>query len=205
MESEHNVIPMPVSEAMVAQYPPAAAPLQAVPVPDGENGSVDKIRDILFGSQMRDYDKRFARLEDRLLKESADLRDETRRRFEGLENYIRGEFSALSDRVRNDAQRRDELNETMTLHLQETARNIERKLAQLDEQTAQAQRDLRQQLLNQSRELSDDIRRKHDDLATELAREANELRHDKTDRAALADLFTELAMRLNNQFRLPGE
>lgn len=29
-------------------------------------GNVDKIRDILFGGQMRDYDRRFARVEDRI-------------------------------------------------------------------------------------------------------------------------------------------
>lgn len=214
---EPNVIPMPVpapmqpvQEAAAApQYPQAVPPMQAAPEPVAatiaESGSVDKIRDILFGSQMRDYDKRFARLEERLLKESAELREETRRRFDSLENYIRAEFGSLSDRVKNDAQRRDELNEAMSLHLQETAKSIERKLWQLDEQTAQAQRDLRQQLLNQSKELSDQIHRKSEDLAADLAREASELRHDKTDRAALADLFTELALRLNNQFRLPGE
>jgi hypothetical protein len=44
-----------------------------------------------------------------------------------------------------------------------------------------------------------------DELSAKLAREAEELRNDKTDRAALADLFNELALRLNNQFRLPGE
>ncbi len=32
-------------------------------------GNVDKIRDILFGSQMRDYETRFARLEESLLRE----------------------------------------------------------------------------------------------------------------------------------------
>ncbi len=212
---EPNVIPMPVPAPMpplqeaAPQYPQAVPPLQIVPEPAaaaaGESGSVDKIRDILFGSQMRDYDKRFARLEERLLKESAEVREETRRRFEALENYIRTEFGSLSERVKNDAHRRDELNEALTLHLQETAKSIERKLWQLDEQTAQAQRDLRQQLLNQSKELSDEIRRKSEELTADLAREAGELRHDKTDRAALADLFTELALRLNNQFRLPGE
>lgn len=212
---EPNVIPMPVpapmqeAAAVAPQYPQAVPPLQAAPEPaaitGAESGSVDKIRDILFGTQMRDYDKRFARLEERLLKESAELREETRRRFDSLETYIRAEFGSLSDRVKNDAHRRDELNEAMSLHLQETAKSIERKLWQLDEQTAQAQRDLRQQLLNQSKELSDEIRRKSEELTAELAREAGELRHDKTDRAALADLFTELALRLNNQFRLPGE
>ena len=33
-----------------------------------EAGNVDKIREILFGGQMRAYDKRFSRLEDRLAK-----------------------------------------------------------------------------------------------------------------------------------------
>ena len=31
----------------------------------GTVGNIDKIRDILFGGHMRDYDKRFKRLEDR--------------------------------------------------------------------------------------------------------------------------------------------
>ena len=35
-----------------------------------EGANVDKIRDILFGSNMREYEKRFARLEERLTKSS---------------------------------------------------------------------------------------------------------------------------------------
>src|SRR5262245_36278718 len=35
--------------------------------------SLDKVRDILFGVQMRDYERRFARLEERLLKDTSDL------------------------------------------------------------------------------------------------------------------------------------
>jgi len=38
----------------------------------GGAGNVDKIRDILFGSQMRDYESRFARLEETLIKETLD-------------------------------------------------------------------------------------------------------------------------------------
>src|SRR4051812_14459636 len=59
-----------------------------------EANNIDKIRDILFGVQMRDYEKRFSRLEERLLKESADLRDETRKRFDSLENFVKSEFEA---------------------------------------------------------------------------------------------------------------
>ncbi|MBV9959511.1 MAG: hypothetical protein JO360_13885, partial [Acidobacteria bacterium] len=42
------------------------------------------------------------------------------------------------------------------------------------------------------------------ELLAALEREAAELRTDKTDRSALAALFTELAMRLNNDFKIPG-
>ena len=36
-----------------------------------------------------------------------------------------------------------------------------------------------------------------------LARETKELRFEKTDRSALASLLTEMAMRLNDEFKLP--
>ena len=48
---------------------------------DSEAGNVDKIREILFGGQMRAYDRRFTRLEERLAKESADLREEAKNLF----------------------------------------------------------------------------------------------------------------------------
>jgi len=47
-------------------------------------GNVDKIRDILFGSQMRDYETRFARLEETVAKETAEMRETNRRRFDQL-------------------------------------------------------------------------------------------------------------------------
>ena len=39
---------------------------------DETGGNIEKVRDILFGSQMRDTDRRFSRLEDRLAQDTAD-------------------------------------------------------------------------------------------------------------------------------------
>ena len=44
---------------------------------------------------------------------------------------------------------------------------------------------------------------RHQDMVTMLTRDSSELRDEKADRAALASLFTEMAMRLSNQFHLP--
>lgn len=81
--------------------------------------------------------------------------------------------------------------------------SLEKKIGQLDEQSSRTQRDLRQQILNQSKSLADDIRQKYEMLLSALDQQVEGLRKDKTDRSALADLFTELAMRLNNEFKLP--
>jgi DNA anti-recombination protein RmuC len=167
-------------------------------------GNIDKIRDILFGVQMRDYEKRFARLEERLIKEASDLREDTRKRFDALELYVKQEFESLSSRLAAEQGARGDAVEALSLGITDTARAFEKKTAQMDEQTAKSQSELRQQILDQSRSLNDELRRKYEELTTALEREAAELRTDKTDRSALAALFTEVAMRLNNEFKIPG-
>ena len=85
----------------------------------------------------------------------------------------------------------------------ESATAFEKKTAAIDDQLAKAQRELRQQLLDLQKELTEDILQRHQDMVTMLTRDASELRDEKADRAALASLFTEMAMRLSNQFHLP--
>jgi flagellar biosynthesis regulator FlaF len=167
-------------------------------------GNIDKIREILFGIQMRDYEKRFVRLEERLLKESNDLREETRKRFDSLELYIKHEMEALTERLTAEQTARTESLEQLSQGVKDTFRAFDKRVVQTDEQASKNQRELRQQLLDQSKTLNDEIRQKHGELLSALEREAAELRTDKTDRSALAALFTELAMRLNNDFKIPG-
>jgi DNA anti-recombination protein RmuC len=169
-----------------------------------EVGNIDKIREILFGGQMRGYEKRFARLEERLLKESTDLRDDTRKRFEALETFVKSEFEALSERLQTEQRTRDESLQTLSRDMQGADQALERKLAQFDEQTTRVQRDLRQQILDQSKNMSEEIRQKYAELVALVERETAELGHAKTDRASLASLFTEVALRLNDDFKIPG-
>lgn len=169
-----------------------------------EAGNVDKIREILFGGQMRDYDKRFARLEERLLKESTELREDSRKRFEALEMFVNKEFAALASRLQSEQQNREGSVQTVARELQEAIRSLDGKLTQFSNQTTETQHDLRQQLLEQSKNLNEEIRRKYDDVSATLAREFAELNNDKADRSALSSLFTELALRLNNDFKIPG-
>lgn len=165
--------------------------------------SLDKVRDILFGSQAREYEKRFIRLEERLLKEASDLRDELRKRFDTLESYTRKEVESLAARLKAEHEQRTESARDISRHLDETSGALERKASELDEHLTATQRELREQILDQSKSISDEIRQKHEATAAAMERATAELRDEKTDRAALASLFMEVAMRLNNEFKIP--
>src|SRR5271165_2770980 len=170
----------------------------------GGGGNVDKIRDILFGSQMRDYETRFASLEETLLKETAEIRESNRRRFDQLENYIKAEFEAIQTRLKSEREERSDMGGQHSRELKEASEALGRRLRDLDDRSAAVERDLRAQLLNHSKDLGEQLRARHDEIATLLEKRFQELRHGKTDRAALATLFTEVALRLNDQFEIPG-
>src|SRR5215813_12388102 len=73
-----------------------------------EGGNIDKIRDILFGAQSRDIEKRILRLEERVAKETAALREDVNKRLEFLESYIKKEVDALTDRLKVEQTERSE-------------------------------------------------------------------------------------------------
>jgi len=165
-------------------------------IPTASPGNVDKIRDILFGAQMRDYEKRFARLEARFLKEFNELRADTERRLDSLEGHFRKEIESLLQRIKSESNERTEANKDTLRELKETAKDIEKKISGTNEALSQGQREQRQSLLDQSRNLRQEFQDKINELAKLTDAMTLELRVDKADRVLLANLFTEVSMRL---------
>jgi hypothetical protein len=205
-EDDQNLPPAPTFHAVDYQRetPPAAHPLAPVPAEDSGAGNVDKIRDILFGSQMRDYEQRFLRLEEALKKESLDLRETTRRHLEALEGFVQRELSALETRLNAERDARSESHSRLAADLSSTSSSILRKVGEIESHEAQAKREIRNDLLQQSKELADAVHTKSEELIALLERRAQELHLAKTDRAMLAGLFNEVALRLTDQFKVPS-
>ncbi len=169
-----------------------------------DGGNIDKVRDILFGGQMRDYERRFIKLEERLLQETSELKDEVRKRLAALEQFMKQEAASLADRIKTEHEERTDATKDLAREQRESAKAFEKKAGALDDSIGKAQRELRQQLLELQQRMSDEMRQKIDDVLARLTQEANELRNDKTDRAALASLLTEMALRLTNELSIPG-
>ena len=190
----------------------------------GGVGNIEKVRDILFGTQMRDYEKRFVRMEERMGKEVSNLRDETKKRFDAIESYAKREVESLIDRLTVEQNERTELvkreaellnsrlkaeqNERveaikeLSRELKEADRLLEKRITQLDDQLSKTSRELRQQLLDQSKELSEVIRLKYEDAMAALERVARELRVDKVDRSKLSELLMGMALHLTDDAAL---
>lgn len=168
----------------------------------GSSGNLEKVRDLLFGNQVREFEKKFNRLEERLLKECSTLRDDTKKRLDSLEMYITQEAESLTEGLKTEQIERDEAVKDLGQNLKDTTKSLEKKVSQLDEQTSQKQRELRQQILDQSKSLDDDMRQKYEAIMTVIERETQELRTDKTDRSTLAALLTQLAMQLTNEYEI---
>ena len=161
--------------------------------------SLDKVRDILFGGQMRDLDRRFAKVEDRLAKETSALEEDLRKRLATLEGFARSETEALAQRIKDEYDARSEANSDLLRQMQDRYAEFEKKTGLINDQLARAQRELRQQILETHQRLADEIREKVDAVLARLRQEAEDLRTDKADRTTLAALFTEMAMRLTHQ------
>jgi hypothetical protein len=173
----------------------------ATPAPDGGAGNVEKIRDILFGTQIREYENRFLHLEENIVKEINGLREDTKKRFEALETHITNEIEAVQKRIRSERDERTESSEQAARDVAALGNALGRKISELDDQTAQADRQLRLELLQQSKEFMENLRSNQDQLTALLGSRFQELRNDKTDRTALATLFAELSMKLKGELQ----
>jgi hypothetical protein len=168
-----------------------------------EEQNIDKVRDILFGSQVRDFERRFAKLEERFNDQLTETREETQKKLNELEEFVNREVSSLTERITTEQHSRQDDVKKLSGELQDTSHDFDKKLTNMDEQTAKNESELRQKILEQSKSFSEELKKRQEDILARLNREASELREDKADRIAIAEIFTEMAMRLTGDLKLP--
>jgi len=158
--------------------------------------SLDQVRDILFGGQMRMVDARLRSLEERIVLEQTTLRNDLSRKITELEEASKKEFAAHADRLSTErAKRADDL-KALSAELKESLKNLERRHVKFEEATSLADSEVRDQLMKHSAAFSAELARTSDRLTTELDRAASSLRADKVDTTTLAATLTEMATKL---------
>ena len=190
---------------MKAQKPGEIEPIQpemAVQMgnsalPEGEVVGVEKIRDLLFGNQMQDYDRRFSMLEERFLQRLREVESEMARNLSSLESSAKKQMEALEAQLREEKDLRTDGDREIERTQRDHNDTVERRLRSLSEQLSRVERDQADRLTQEVQSLREEIKRRNDDLQRTIEKMFAELSNVKTDRNLLAGLFVEIARCLN--------
>jgi DNA repair exonuclease SbcCD ATPase subunit len=167
--------------------------------------NLDKVRDILFGGQMRVVDKRLAALEERFKREVAGLRKEHEKRLSGIEGYMKKELESLTEKLKVERSKRVDDLKALSSELKDGSKDLENRLAKLGDTTSKADADVRSAILEQAKSVTEQLTHASDALSDELQRAVNELRADKLDTATVIQLFSDMALHLTEDLQAGPE
>jgi len=168
-------------------------------------GNLDQVRDILFGAQLKELDKKSSDLERLIKTELEHTQNEFRSRLGILEDFIKSEVSSLTSKIKKEASERNADVERLTDRQDDHKRQTQTRLSELEELLDNTGREIRKMILEQARNLTDAAEKNYETLKATLAEKANGLHENKTDRAALAQMFSDMAIRLSNDQNDSGE
>jgi hypothetical protein len=174
-----------------------AAAALANTAPAADAPGVDKIRELLFGNQMQDYDRRFAVLEERFQLKLREQEAEFARNLANIESLIKKQLDSIAGQVRQEQDLRAEADKDLGRVLREQIQALEKRLSQTSDQLASVEREFTERVGEESQTLRDEMRRRNEDARTTIERMFAELSNVKTDRNLLAGLFVEIARCLN--------
>lgn len=167
-------------------------------------GNIDQIRDILVGSQLRDYENRFAQLEseinllhqdlqDRIEEVKVSLSSQLQASLEALDKRLKGFTTKMQEETLDLQQQNDRLGRRFQSTFEELDRAFEEKTGAIDSR------------LNESRDkLQEDLRTLRTQIFEELESRFASLRDNKLERETMAELLFEFGMRLKGQDVVPA-
>jgi len=154
--------------------------------------NISKIRDILFGNNMNEYEKRFEQLESKLAQSLEENKIEAEKRISTLDTYMKKEFKMLSDRLIEEEESRIKSDKKLLMDI-ETLEESFKKFKQL---TTENFSDNHQQLMDLSNSTTEQINALNKALQARLETTSNQLQSNKVERSSLAMMLTDLAYQI---------
>jgi hypothetical protein len=160
--------------------------------------SINKIRDILFGNQVKAFEKRFVNLENQVQNQIKEIRDEIHKRLDAIEAIVKKEVDALSSGLKAEASVRDEITQQISEAFKDETRKLTVKIEALEENQDIDARDLKKQLLDFSKNLTGEIQKHYRKSSNELAQAVKELNENKVGRKTLSEILIEMAIKTSD-------
>ena len=175
------------------------------PAPEAAPESLDQVRDILFGGQMRMVDARLQGLESRMQQEQASIRADFTREIADVNGSLKQGIAQVNEQLATERTKRSEDLKALSADMKELVRNLERRHQALEEAASQADAELRDHLLRQSAAQTADLAKTAERLTRKLDDVATTLQTEKVDISSLASGLTDLASRLTSSGHTAAE
>lgn len=166
-------------------------------------GSVDRVREILFGPQLRTYDRQFEQLEGELKllqqdfqQELADLEVAFEKELETALTHLDGQVQGTQGQVRTSLEELRTAADRASLQLQEV-------LAKVDESLERRTQELDRHLLELRANLQGSVRDLRQELFDALEQHFNTLGAFKMNRKDMAELLFQVSMQARGEDLVP--
>ncbi|BAU14811.1 hypothetical protein LEP3755_53640 [Leptolyngbya sp. NIES-3755] len=167
-------------------------------------GNIDQIRDIIFGSQIRDYDNRLSKIESDLLLIQQDGRD----RLEQVKSILESEIRTVVEALEKKLKSYQALNQEECADLRQQSDRLNKKfvntIQSLDESVHRQFSSVRTEISETKTKLREDVNALRDLVLEELDRRFSSLQDAKVSRDDIAETLFELGMRIKGTEFIPA-
>ncbi len=169
-------------------------------------GNIDQIRNILFGSELRDYDNRFKRLET----EVANLQQETQKNLQQMKESLSAEMRAAVNSIEKKLQylsaAADEEIADVRQQIDSNDRDISTTVAAIEQTFKSQVESLRGEMVHAHSGFQQDIKTFQTYILEELGKRYGNLSEVKVSRDDLAEMLFDLCMQLKgDRGEIPAE
>ncbi len=162
----------------------------------GDN--VDTIRDILFGSQMKEIERKHHQLENQISESLSSLHQDNLSQLENLQSYVESEIDIASSKLESEQNTRESQLDELDSKYQKAFKQLEQKIDDLAKSIEENAQETNKKLLKMSQDFNSDLLAKAEELKKRADSQQQALSTGKVDKNALAEMLNTLAIQLTS-------
>lgn len=162
-------------------------------------GDIEKVRDILFGKYVSDFQERFALLEERLEEDVDQLKQRLMDKFDSMDEAVNKSLERLDKQILVEQNNRDSELALLQQNFSKAEEALKHSINLMEDQANQELIAVRESLKNSHDELMEANTSAQTQLVNQLDKQKQMLEDDKVGRQSLALMFDEVALRLRGK------
>ena len=164
-----------------------------------DDANLAQVRDLLFGTEIRQQEQRLEQIDARIDKEVKALRDEQRRQTSELKALIKSEIAGLAQTLKAESSQRTAATRGLAKEAKELAAVVQKTSSRVDERIAKTEHSLRTGAESAVEALREECEQQLAEQHEELSAGLDELEQATADRESLGAIFDELAKRVRKK------